>query len=229
MAYSANKVIQKVQRRLPDADATDLLDKVNQIHRQILAECPELRRDTITVNVTAGTQEYAIGETLFQVDSAVWVTSNSAPNNELMPTSVESLNKNQQTWRTAATGTPKEIYISSAQIGGVNTAVVGLVPAPNVSTSGGLPYLALYGSFLQASDLGTGDSCLVTLPSSQVYVEGVSFLAASEIRPQMAGAFKAEFEYQLQLCKKFARTRNEMLKSAQVKNIRGGGYQEEVK
>jgi hypothetical protein len=45
----------------------------------------------------------------------------------------------------------------------------------------------------------------------------------------MAGAYKAEFEYQLQLVKKYARTRSEMLKFPGFANIRGGGYQEQSK
>jgi hypothetical protein len=229
MAYLVSTVIAKVQRRLPDANGTDLLDKVNQIHRHILAEIPELRRDSLTINVTSGTYEYALGETEFQVDSALWITQTGQPNNELLPTNVESLNRSVPQWRTAATATPTQFYISSAQVSGSNSAVLGLYPSPNVSTSGGYPYVQLWGSVLQSSDLTTSDSCLVTLQSSQVYVEGVSFLAAAEIRPQLAGTYKQEFEYQLQLAKKYVRTRNEMLKSVPNKNIRGGGYQQEVK
>jgi hypothetical protein len=226
--YTVNQVVAQVRRRLPDAEATDLVDKVNQIHRQILSEIPEARRTSLDISVTAGTQEYAIANEFFQVESAYWVTAASGEMNQLAPASVEGLNVNTPKWRTQATGLPKQVYLSAAIISTVQTEVLGLYPAPNVTTAMGYPVVRAFGSMLQTGDLIGGDSTLPTLHSSQVYVEGASYLCALEVRQQLVGMYKAEFEYQLDLAKTYVRTRLELLKGVATKNIRGGGYLPDV-
>jgi len=230
MADLISKVMTEVQARLPDATTARLIILVNRIHRGILAEIPECRKDSLVILLIAGQQEYAITETVFQVDYSTYISAAGAGfGNKLFETNVEALNETSPTWRTDATGVPQQVYLSSAQIAAVNTETIGFVPAPNLTSVAGFPNVTLYGSFLQAADLLSTDTTLVNLPNSQVYIEGVSFLAATEIRPQIAGAFKSEYEYQLQLAKKFVRTRLEGLQDYPRRNVRGGGYQSEVR
>lgn len=228
MSMQVSAVVAAVRRRLPDADATWLVTLVNQVHRQILADIPEPRRNVRTVSLTAGVQEYSLAEDAFQVDYAIYVTDATHGNN-LMETNVEALGDEIPTWRIDPPNTPTQYYISSNETISAGTAVIGFVPAPALTTSGSYPAVKIYGSFLQAADLTGADYVLSTIQSSQVYIEGTSFLAAAEIRPQMAGIYKAEYEYQMQLAKKYVRTRLEGLQSYSRKNIRGGGYQAEVK
>jgi selenocysteine-specific translation elongation factor len=174
--------------------------------------------DAITVNAVASQGEYAIAEPVFQVMEAYWQTA-SASSTQLTPMTVESLNAMQQTWRTDPPGTPLYFYLSSNQTSG-NSEVIGLYPPPAVSTVAGYPILVMQVSELQPADLGLNDTLLVTLHSSQIYVEGVSYMVAIEIRPQLASAFKASYDQEMVKAKKYVETRNEMVKTPGVVNIR---------
>ena len=224
MALTINALIAQVQRRFPDAQTPNLLSNANSIHRQILSRIPELRRDTVTLSLVAGQQEYDIAETVYQVNSASYKTGASTTSVvSLMATSVEELDSTSRTWRSDANGPPLQYYLSSNQ-STVNSEVIGFYPTPDTTTTGGYPLVLMATSNLQPSDLGLTDTCLVTLASSQVYVEGVSWLAAIEIRPQMVNAYQSAFESEMDRELTYVRTRNEGDKSPSQENIRSGGY-----
>lgn len=224
MALTIQQAISAVQRRLPDAPASVLLQHANTVHKMILVRIPELRRDTVTLSLTSGTREYSIAETVYQVNSAVYQTAASVYS-ALIPTTPEELDSTTPTWRTDASAAPQYFYLSTNQASG-NSEVIGFYPTPNTTTSAGYPSVLMYTSSLQASDLATTDSCLPTLFSSQVYVEGITWLACLEIRPQMANAYHSSFQSELEAELEYVRTRNEGAKTPAQQNIRGGGYQE---
>jgi hypothetical protein len=229
MAYTLATVVANVQRSLPDLQTSRGYDLCNQVHREILAYIPELRRDSLTVSPASGTGEYSIAETEFQIDNVVYTPSSGSPL-QLTPTTIEQLNKSTPTWRTDPSQswtTQGEngpyFYLTNKVISGANlpTPTIGFYPVPNFSTG----TITLYASRLQASDLQSTDTCLTGLLSSQVYVEGVRYYASTELRPEMASAFKAAYAEQIALNRWFVRTRNEPLKDpGKVKNSRVGGY-----
>src|SRR5450631_4512128 len=99
MAYTITNAVANAQRSLPDLQTARGLDLANQVHREILAYIPELRRDQFTVALISGTGEYAITEQDFQVDNVVYAPASGTPV-QLTPTTVEQLNKSTPTWRT---------------------------------------------------------------------------------------------------------------------------------
>jgi hypothetical protein len=229
MAYTITTAVANAQRSLPDLQTSRGIDLANQVHREILAYIPELRRDQLTVALTSGTGEYALDETAFQVDNVVYSPSTGSPI-QMTPTTVEQLNKSNPTWRTDASAgwtTSGEngpyFYLTNKVVSAANLPVptIGFYPVPNFSTG----TLTVYLSKLQPADLISTDTCLNGLLSSQIYVEGIRYYAATEIRPDMASAYKAAYAEQLALNRYFVRTRNDPLKDpGEVKNARKGGY-----
>ncbi len=220
MSYTIQQVISDVQRRFPDAPSASCLVWVNQIHREILATIPELRRDVLSQNVTAGVAEYNIVEPVFQVVQAEYWTSATTVI-KLEATTVETLNEVEPGWR-AETGVPSQFYLTSNQQSG-NSEVIGLFPIPNASTSGSYPMVKMYISELEASDLVLGSPCLPTLSSSQVYVEGLSFMVAQAIRKDEAAAYLSSYQSQLKAQELYVATRNSSQDDPYVANSRSKG------
>jgi hypothetical protein len=229
MAYTIATAVANAQRSLPDLQTSRGIDLANQVHREILGYIPELRRDQYTLSLTANTGEYALTEQSFQVDNVVYTPSSGNPV-QLTPTTIEQLNKSNPTWRTdasAAWTTSGEnapyFYLTNKVVSAANLPVptMGFYPVPNFSTG----TLTVYASMLQSADLASSDTCLNGLLSSQIYVEGIRYYAATELRPEMASAYKAAYAEQLALNRYFVRTKNEPLKDpGEIKNARKGGY-----
>lgn len=229
MAYTITTSVANAQRSLPDLQTSRGIDLANQVHREILAYIPELRRDFLTVTLVSGTYEYPLDETSFQVDNVIYSPTTGSPL-QLTPTTIEQLNKQQPTWRTdpSATWTAQGengpyFYLTNKVVSAANLPVptIGFYPNPNFSTG----TLTVWASKLQPADLAGTDTCLNGLLSSQIYVEGIRYYAATELRPEMAAAYKAAYAEQLALNRYFVRTRNEPLKDpGKVKNARSGGY-----
>ncbi len=228
MAYTVSTAIANAQRTLPDLQSSRALDLANQVHREILAEIPELQRTLITtIAPTSGTGEYALGETAFQVDLCIYVNASGAAS-PISGTTVEALDQQSVTWRQDASvsaypvaGKVVQFYVSSASISSANTPVIGFYPVPGFTTGS----IYVYGSQLQASDLSTSSTCLTTLFSSQVYVAGIIYYAACELRPEIAAAWKAAYAEELAKEMKFARSRNGLIRgfSKNDFNNRPGG------
>lgn len=220
--YTVQQIVSAVQRRLPDAPSQTCVLLTNLVHRELLADIPELRLDSLTQNLTSGTGEYNIAEPVFQVLEAYYQTAANT-SSQLSPITIEGLNAMVPTWRTDATGTPLYFYLSSNQAS-ANSEVIGLYPVPNTTTSAGYPILKMDISELESSDLTLTSTVFVTLQSPKVYIEGVSYMLAEEIRPQVANAYKAEYMGEIEKARSYVRTRNEMAKNPGIHNIRGASY-----
>ena len=203
--WTVSQVISEVQRRMPDVTTSQCTTWINLIHRQILSEIPELRMDSVSVNITSGTQEYSIAEPVFQVREAEYVTGAGA-STKLSGMTLEELDQQMPGWRNAATGTPQYFYLGSNQASG-NSEVIGLVPAPNATTST-YPYVLLQVSEIEASDLTTSSVLPPTIPNARAYIEGVSELAAVQVRQQMAMMYNSTFEAEVQRIKEYVQSRN---------------------
>jgi hypothetical protein len=229
MSYTVATLLSNVQRTFPDLQSARGYDLCNQVHREILCYIPELRRDQFTITPMPGQGEYSIAETEFQIDSVVYVPA-SGNNIQLTSTTVEGLNKSTPTWRADPSASWEQqgengpyFYLTNKVLASANlpTPTIGFYPVPNFSTG----TITVYASRLQPSDLVSTDTCLDGLLSSQVYVEGVRYYAATELRPDLAGAFKAAYAEQIALNRWYVRTRNEPMKDpGRAKNARVGGY-----
>ena len=216
MAYTIGTCVLIAQRTFPDIQTQRGIQIANIVHREILAQMPEAQRDLmLTIVPVSGQYEYALdattGETGFQIDFCSYVDGNGKAW-PVSGTTVESLDRKtpKKTWRQDAPaaswsgGQTVSYYTSTAFLNGQNTNVVGFYPAPGFS--GGTIYC--YGSYLQAIDLVSSSLCLPALLSSQVYIDGILYYAARELRIEQAGAFKAAYEEQITLNQHFIRTRN---------------------
>ena len=230
MSYTITGVVANAQRSLPDLQTSRGIDLANMVHREILSYIPELRRESLTINPVSGTEEYALDETTFQVDNVIFSPSTGNAL-QLTPTTVEQLNKATPSWRTdpAAAWTVQGengpyfylTNVATTHSSSTITPTIGFYPTPNFSTG----TITVYASRLQQSDLATTDSTMPGLLSPQIYVEGVRYYAATELRPELASAYKAAYAEQLALNRWYVRTRNDPLKDpGKVKNARLGGY-----
>lgn len=228
MAYTITQAVAAAQRTFPDLQTARGVDLANQVHREILAFIPEAQRNLLnTITPISAQGEYSIGEVAFQVDFCVYV--NSGAETPISGTTVETLDRSATTWRQDAgvasypvDGGVVQFYTSTALISAVNVNVIGFYPKP-AFTAGSI---FVYGSQLQAADLPGSSSCLTSLLSSQVYVEGLRYYAATELRPEMAAAFKATYAEALATNRSFIRTRNGDVRGASKNdyNPRDGGY-----
>lgn len=228
MAYLVSQAIANAQRTLPDLQNSRALDLINQVQREILSEIPELQRNLLTtITPVSGTGEYSIGETAFQVDLCTYVSAGGAAS-VISGTTVESLDQQSVTWRKDAAagaypvaGKVVQFYTSSALISAANTPVIGFYPVPGFTTGS----IFVWGSQLQAADLSTSDTCLITLFSSQIYVAGLVYYGACELRPEIAAAWKASYAEEIAKEIRFVRSRNGMVRGYQKPdyNNRPGG------
>lgn len=210
MPDSISTVVAHVRQRLPDLTGSRAIELANIVHRELFAFVPEVRRtphgSPVVVPVSAGVKEYAIPEELTQLDYV------HLDGKRLYETNVETLNKTQPSWRVQPNSSPQQFYITAHTDG---KAAVGLHPTPNASGN-----LTLYGSQREPSPL-TGTSLVPeSLPNAQVYVEGVSYYAALELRPSSAPMYKANYAEQLAILRSYVDTRNEGLKKAPFPNER---------
>jgi hypothetical protein len=219
MAETIQTVISAVQRRLPDLQSSWALNLADYVHREIMAYIQGLimtnQANPTTINLVAGTKEYSISEAQMQIDYVSYLTA-AGNGTKLLETSVELLNKMDPQWRTEASGVPTQFYLSSDSTG-LN---IGFHPTPASSTSAGFPVVEVYGSVRPTSPLVGTSTVPSTCLNSLLYIEGISYYAAIEIRPQMAAAFKATYMEQIALNRKYVQTRSEGLKLQKISNIR---------
>jgi len=230
MTYTVAQVVAAAQRSLPDLQVSRGYDLVNQVHREILAFIPELRRDTVSIALVVGTGEYALGAQMFQVDQVVYAPGGAGSSIVLAPILIEQLNNSEPTWRTdpsaswTAAGVHGPYYYTTGKVvsaADLPVLSIGFYPVPNFNTG----TLSLWGSVLQPVDLTAGETVFDSLLSSQVYVEGVRYYAATELRPEMASAFKAAYSEAIAQNKNFVRTRLDAMRGpGKIVNARPGGY-----
>jgi hypothetical protein len=235
MAATVATLIAVAQRTLPDLGTTAATDLINRVHKQILALMPELCRDVVsTVTLVAGTQEYALDDETYQVDSVVWIADGGAANGSLQlgNTSIEYLNAEVPGWRQnpetnwaspAAEATSIDFYITSSYLSSTPTRVIGFNYPPDTATATGS--LNIYQSRLESPPLTLSSEVFGGLYSDQVYVEGLLYYGAREVRPTMASAFMQAYAYEMSMNRMYLRTLNEGMKKPKIKNIRATGLE----
>ena len=215
--WTVLQVITDVQKRFPDANTTSCTTWFNLVHREICSRIPQLQMDTVTQNLTSGTQEYDIAEYVFQVREVEYVTAANT-STKLEFTTVEILDAVQPGWKDQSTGVPTQYYLASNQASG-NSEVIGLFPCPNASTST-YPYIVMQVSDIASSDLTTSATLPPTIPSADIYVEGVSKHAAISLRPTAAMTYNSTYESWIQAVKEYVKTRGAAVKPNPNQNAR---------
>lgn len=189
MAILVSTVQDKVQRRFPDLTDTIALEYINSIHADICRQLPMVTA-VEDVSVTAETQEYALNAADIRVLQVEWVTdATDGGRVTLEATDKDYLNSENKNWRRRGSGTPHEFYITKS--GGY---YLGLLPKPNVTTSGGYPVARCH--VTRVETLVGGSSLPAGLLTYDAYVYGAQMRFAMDNREyagEVAG-LKAMYE-----------------------------------
>lgn len=168
MSFLVNDVIREAREIYPDLADTHALRHFNRVRSTVLSEL-DLRKTSTTVNVAEGVNEASLAATALKIDSVEYVRSSTARDFKvLLPTSIDELNNKETEWRRLENNEPDRFYLHT----GTSGPVIGVVPAPNETTSGGYPILRIY--FSQNETLTAGGTLYDDLPSAQVYVYGIA-------------------------------------------------------
>ena len=172
----------------PQVSDAQALDYFRDVHREILS-LAQIENGEETVNLTAGTREYALNATnkITQVRAAYYLKS-ATDITRLAPTSTDWLDANDPTWRaTTDKGQPLRFYREDEKL--------GLDPVPDTTTAAGYPKVLVYGTTYQA--LIATDPIPEAIPSVRVYVEGMKRLYASDRDPANFAQWDAAYQREL--------------------------------
>lgn len=167
MSFSVASIVAGVQRVYSMLQSADVVGYLNEARPDILRRL-RLRNTTQTLNLTAGQSEYAITTPMLGATAVEYVRSGGASDVKVLePTNVETLDITNPSWRTVAATEPRSYYFSDS----VSGPVVGLFPAPHLSTSGGYPLIRI--RYLDCNALSGGDTVYDNVLSPMIYVHAV--------------------------------------------------------
>jgi hypothetical protein len=127
-------ILNKYLKRFPDTSIADQKQYLNDAVINIAQDAPWSKK-TVSVNLTAGTSEYALAVTSHRIWSVSYLAS--ATNVvELSPTSQDELDLYNSGWRYQTNGTPNWFYFDSTDS---LSGVLGLYPKPDTTTNAGYP------------------------------------------------------------------------------------------
>lgn len=188
MAETYTTIVSMCRASYPDCSAADTLTNINLIVRQLCRTMP-LYRTSASTNLTNGTQEYALSDTVGQIDKVIYQTS-ATKRKELTYVSLEELDVDDQYWRFRDAGTPERYYLTqSASSTPSGTIKIGLDPKPDTTTASGYPIITIYYSEIPSADFVTGDTSPQLLESPNVLVYGANMLWARSQKEFEAEAY----------------------------------------
>ena len=165
MSFTVANVVAGVQRVYSMLQSADVVGYLNEVRPDILRRL-RLRNTTQTINLTAGTQEYAITTPMLGATAVEYVRSGSDVK-VLEPTNVETLDITNPSWRMVSATEPRSYYFTDS----VSGPVIGLFPAPHLTTSGGYPLVRI--RYLDSNTLTGGDTVFDNVLSPMIYVHAV--------------------------------------------------------
>jgi hypothetical protein len=127
----------------PECDATIAESLFNDVYKEILLSL-QLRTNTVTVNLTAGTGTYDLSENIIRIHEVLYQASASSTGEALTHTSLAEMRILCPNYAQAGQGTPLYAYTTSATDTDSGKMQLGLYPVPNVSTSGTYPRVVLH-------------------------------------------------------------------------------------
>lgn len=196
MADTITQLTTDIQIRFPDLSSTIAERYANVIHNQLMRRLG-IRETTTDISLTAGTREYDLAESNVSIKSASYIKTSS--DNDfivLERTSRDELDLTDDRWRTRVTrGTPLRFYISSAADADSSEKKIGFDPIPDTTTSGGYPIVRLYHSAI--ATLSGSDVLPPDISSSQVYLDGMSYLHCKATRKKEVEYWRAQYRLSL--------------------------------
>lgn len=193
MAELVSDCMIEVQRIIDCTDAI-ALEYINKADRDI-STILRLRETTEDINLTAGTNEYALStETILKVWAGRYIRSSATgDSNRMKETSYERMDLMMGDWRSDPSDEPTKFAIKPGSTGG---ASVLFHPTPATTTSGGYPIVRLYVTISKA--LISGDSLPALLKSSDVYTYRAAFRLANDVAKDQAPGLYELYKMALQ-------------------------------
>jgi len=142
-------VLDRFRHKYPECLATSgnysAQSLLSDVLKELYGRLPIIRQTEVTLNVTDGTREYAfdvdvtaIQEIIYKptADETGWVV--------LSATNIDKLDASDPYWRTDLTeGPPDTYYIKGAPDSDTAKNMIGFIPIPDTTTSGGYPIVAM--------------------------------------------------------------------------------------
>lgn len=167
MSFSVANIVSGVQRVYSMLQSADVVGYLNEVRPDILRRL-RLRNTTQSLNLTAGIQEYAITTPMLGATAVEYLRSVTASDVRILePTNVETLDITTPSWRSVTASEPRSYYFSD----GVSGPVLGLFPAPHLTTTGGYPSVRI--RYLDSNMLSGGDTVYDNVLSPMIYVHAV--------------------------------------------------------
>ena len=170
MAILVQTILDQARIRFKDLTETQALAYLNLVYKEVIRDFPILLTQS-NYSITAGTQEYTLGETVTKIWDAQ-LASSSTDNTPLKGTTTDELDALQPGWRYWTSGNPQFFYITRDSTG-VNK--LGLHPKPDTTTSGTYPRVETQVSKEPASDLVAGDSMPNSIKDTVPFVFGICY------------------------------------------------------
>lgn len=143
------------------------LEHLNTVRGYVMSEL-QLRRTTLSVNVTDGTREYALNAYAYCVNQVRYTRSSTQGDFKVLRAiSLPELDMTQQDWRKVDDGEPSAFYLYNGTTG----PIIGLDRAVDTTTSSGYPILSV--DVNQNNVLSSGDVLYDDMPNTKVYVYGI--------------------------------------------------------
>jgi hypothetical protein len=217
MAVTVASVLSLLQDMFPEITNAQAIAYVNDANNLILEAIPEMRQDSISVSVTAGTSAYSVNSSTFQIQYAQW-TPTSGLSSKLSQITTTQLDSDVQAWRFASNAPPVNFYITTGIITAAPALEVGLYPPPDTNGT-----LVLYGS-VQGADLTSGDSLPPSYPDRLTHAYGAAYFASVVFRFGSSAAYWSLFVQHVTRLTTFMRSRGNDQPSPDLLNTRSAGY-----
>ena len=134
LTYSFKQVIADIRSRQPKITDEMALSYLGTVHRYLCMNFI-LSTQQFTINLVAGQFEYTLDPTITSVRTVNYVTAANNLPYILNPASTFDWDTENSSWRFDLPGIPAEFAVGEGKL--------SIWPPPNVSTSGGYPYLAV--------------------------------------------------------------------------------------
>jgi hypothetical protein len=179
----------------PSCDATTAESIFQDVYREVLMSI-EIRTNTVTFNVTAGTADYDISENTIRILEAYWQTGASAADlHPLTQISLRELSITNPSFRKLGNGRPDSIYSTSTIDADTGKLQVGLYPVPSESTSGTYPRVLLY--VTQYVNLTGSDTIPNSVLTDNLFLYGMAYQWAVRQDPEKAAYWQKLYNLEL--------------------------------
>lgn len=194
MADTKDTIVAKFRRQFPECSEGDGALLFDEAYKFLLRRLG-MRRTYVEINLTAGTPDYDLNDTVLTVED-VWyltdVTANAQVGVQLEATRFDALISQEPGWRYPETkGVPSRYAVQSRPDEVFNSkSVIRLDPVPSVTTSSGVPVLRVFGTKhnpMPAGDDQIGEDWLDASP----IVEEMKRRYARDYYPEQEAFYRA--------------------------------------